>query len=160
FTPGGRVRAGGGLLDRVRLRVFAVAVFARLHRVDRDFGVPVVGGRDQDRVHVLVVEHLAVVAVPLDPARLLCPLEPPAIDVADRDDLDIVLLGPFDEPAQVAAAHAATADDGHADAVIGAEDAARGQGQGPGRGSGDERTARDVIGHVDLGEYGRRREVD
>jgi hypothetical protein len=64
------------LVDRQRQRLLAVDVLARLHGVDADLGVPVVGRADDDGVDVLAVEELAVVLVDvgLPSADVLLPL--------------------------------------------------------------------------------------
>jgi hypothetical protein len=49
------------LLERVRHRLLDVDVLPRFHRVDGDRRVPMVRGRDDDDVDVLVLEELAVV---------------------------------------------------------------------------------------------------
>ena len=48
------------MFDRQRQRLLAIDVFVRLHGLDGDLGVPVVGGGDDDGVHVGVVEDVAV----------------------------------------------------------------------------------------------------
>ena len=65
-----------GLVDRVAHRLFAIDVLARLHRVDRHLGVPVVGGADHDGVDVLAVEEPAVV---LGDLLLVVDIEPAAL---------------------------------------------------------------------------------
>ena len=52
---------GVGLVDGLGHRLFAVDVLAGAGGVDGHLGVPVVGRGDADHVHLLEVEHLAVV---------------------------------------------------------------------------------------------------
>lgn len=51
------------LVDGEGQRLFAVDVFAGLHRLDRQLGVPVVGRDDRHDVDVLAVENAAIIAV-------------------------------------------------------------------------------------------------
>ena len=60
-----RLADHAALVDRQRQRLFAVHVLAGRQRVDGDLDVPVVGRADGDRLHVLAVEHLAVVLIDL-----------------------------------------------------------------------------------------------
>jgi len=129
-------------------------------RVDHQRAVPVVGRADDDGVDVAAVEDLAeiVVHVAGGVARvlglgvglldaLLVAKGPPVVDVADGQDLDVVVL---DEGAHVAASAPADADARDADAVArggaGAESQGVGRGnvrgrQGGGRGSLEESSA-------------------
>ncbi len=50
-------------VDGQRERFFAVDVFSRVHRFDRDLRVPVVGRGDHHRVDVLSIEDLSIVLV-------------------------------------------------------------------------------------------------
>jgi hypothetical protein len=70
-------RDGGGFLD--------VNVLACLAAVDRHDGVPVVGGRDEDSVHVFLVEQPAkiLVARHVAPHGLHPAIEVLVVDVAD-----------------------------------------------------------------------------
>ena len=52
-------------VDRQRQRFFAVDVLAGRQRVDGDLDVPMVGHADDDRLHVLAIEHLVVVLIDL-----------------------------------------------------------------------------------------------
>ena len=65
------------LVDGQRQRLLAVDVLAGPHRLDGDLGVPVIGGRDHDRVDILPVEDLPVVGVAFGGAPL------PLRDVGD-----------------------------------------------------------------------------
>jgi hypothetical protein len=104
-------RVGEGLLD--------VDVLARPARVDGLEGVPVVRRGDEDRVDVLVVEKLAVVARgdglarqfrgPLRPMRL--------VDVADRHNIDVRVRQRGLDQLPAAVAHA---DETDPDAFVGA----------------------------------------
>jgi hypothetical protein len=53
-------------VDRQRQRLFAVDVFAGLHRFDGDLAVPVIGSDDRHHFDIFAVEHLAVVFVNFD----------------------------------------------------------------------------------------------
>ena len=106
----------GLALDHVHAdRLLHVDVGAGLDGRDHRQGVPVVGRGDQHDVEVLLLEHLAVVAVG---ARLLLRRlargdhlgglgQHPLVDVAQRDDLDRRHL---DQAEQVALAVPAAAD--------------------------------------------------
>ena len=97
-------------------RLLHVDVGARLDRLQERQGVPVVGGRDEHQVEVLLREHLPVVAV-----RARCLLrdlaardllggvgEHRAVDVAERHHLD---RRDLDQPEQVGLAIPAGADE-------------------------------------------------
>jgi hypothetical protein len=121
-------------------------VLARLHRSQRDQGVPVVRRRDQHRVDVLLLlEHHPVVLVHhrlrelLDrPATLQRLLGGRAFVEIDQGS-DVVALGHVQ---QVGGPHAVdVADDGHVDGVAGglksrAEHVAWNDGEAGGRGRG------------------------
>ena len=69
LVPSGHVDHPPPLADEQRQRLLDVDVLARGAGQHRHQGVPVVGRRDDDRVHVAVVEQLAEVAVAPDAAR-------------------------------------------------------------------------------------------
>jgi hypothetical protein len=115
------------LLDRERHGLLAIDVLPRVHRVDRHFRVPMVGRGDDHGVDVLPVQQLSVIEVSLAAADLLGRRETALVDVADADHLDVLRLGALDERPQVAAPHAAHADEGHPDALVGAPRPCRGR---------------------------------
>ena len=106
------------LVDRQRQRLLAVDVLARLHGVDADLGVPVVGRADDDGVDVLAVEELAVVLVDVglpfadvlvSLARSACRL----VDVADGEEVAVA-----GGPPGVARALATGADQAEAGPIV------------------------------------------
>ena len=83
------------LVDRQGQRLLAVDVLARLHGVDADLGVPVVGRADDHGVDVLAVEELAVVLVDVglalaDALVVLGLLGVALVDVADGQEVAVV----------------------------------------------------------------------
>ncbi len=113
FTSRGQHGLALGDVDADRL--LHVDVGARLDSGDHRQGVPMVGSRDQHKVEILLLEHLAIVGI--GPRRLLRRLavadkirslgEHVLIDVAQRDDLD---GGDLDQADQIALAIPAAAD--------------------------------------------------
>ena len=100
-----RVAQGATLGDRQRRRLLQVDVLPRLHGVNGDQRVPVIGRADDDRVDVLVRQQLAIVAVGGHPVVLLAGLlrvvivdERPrifdamAVEIAGRHDPRAVVL--------------------------------------------------------------------
>ncbi len=115
--------------DAQRDRLLDIDILARLAGVDGLQGVPVVGCGDDDGVHVLEFEQLAVVLEPLGAGADLLrrEVEVGLVDVADGDDLGVGLL---EEAVEHLVAAVAQADEAEADAVIGAEDAEGREGRG------------------------------
>ena len=122
---------------------FEIDVLALVHGVHGHLAVPVVGGGDDDRVHIALVEEFAVVQVALHVEFAGHHLLAFFVDIAGGDDLaGIVLLAEGVERVGVVAAAAAAADDADVDAVIGADHAApahlaAGFGSNRGRGGGE-----------------------
>ncbi len=125
-----------GFLDRVDQLVrflvgvdhglFQVDVLAVVHGVEGDLAVPVIGGGDDDGIHICLGQQLAVIEVAVDLVKLGAGALALFVDVADGDDVAgaVVLRGVFGElPGHVTAA-AAVADHGDIDAIVGAEDPA------------------------------------
>ena len=118
------------LVDVVAGGLFAVDVLARLAGPDGGKRVPVVGGGDGDRVHILVREKLAhvVVTLGLFPGQLLggglSGFERGLVDVAQRHDTRIRQRG---VALDVIVAASADADDADVEFVIGAEHTAQGK---------------------------------
>ena len=109
----------GPFVDAADHRLLAVDRLARLHGVDRHPGVPVVGHADQDGVHILAAEDVAIIDVGLDPAAEdFLGVSPPAlVQVAGGDQLhagDLEGRLGVDEPDD------AHADGGDPDAIVGA----------------------------------------
>ena len=50
-------------VDRQRQRFFAVHIFAGLHRLDRDFRMPMIGRRHHHGFNIFAIEHLAIIFV-------------------------------------------------------------------------------------------------
>src|SRR5581483_5368027 len=113
------------LLDRFGHRLFAVDILARLHRLNRNRRMPVVGGRDDHDVNVLARDHFAVIeGGELGLALLFGLVQALAVNVADGDDLGRAGAGPdLHRPAHHGAAAPADADATDVDPVIRAEDA-------------------------------------
>ena len=154
---------GAGFRDVVGQRLLAVDVLAGLHREDRDVGVEVVRGGDEDGVdRLLLLQHHPEVLV--DGARVVGGLRavglfdlgpdraPPGLSpvverpqvpllarVGDGDDLAVGLL---EQGPEIAASLAADADDGDVHLV------ARGH---------EPRAAQDVAGEYGRGGDGGRR---
>ena len=123
FDDPDHLRAFG---DAVGDRLLDVDVLARRDGVERHRLVPVIGGADDDRVDLPIVEDLAVVdnlhrSGPGDLRRLQ---QSRLVDVAHRDHL---VAGQLLEEVHQAAGAAARADDSDADSVVGPLRAARGQ---------------------------------
>ena len=79
---------GGPSSDLERERLLDVDVFARVQRVDADGRVPVIGRGDQDGIHLLHLEHLAVIGeVSRVGADLLRLIDLVVADVAKRDNV-------------------------------------------------------------------------
>ena len=104
-------------LDGADHRLLAVDGLARLHRVDRHPGVPVVGHADQHGVDVLAGEDLAIVDIGLDLAAedLLGVRSPALVQVGGGDQLD---AGHLERRLGVDEADDAHADRGDPDAVV------------------------------------------
>ena len=109
-----RVAVDERLGDVLRAGLLAVDVLPRLGGEHRQESVPVGAGRDQHRVDVLAVEHLAEVAVHRAVLRavlrvgdLLHRLAPALLDVGDRGEDHVGLL---EEAAEVVLAAATDAD--------------------------------------------------
>ncbi len=85
------------LVDRQRQRLFAIDIFTGFHRVDRDQRVPMVRRGDERRIDIGAIEELAKILVSgnwftLRVRTLLgTTFTPNAIDIAHRDDFDLVL---------------------------------------------------------------------
>ena len=84
--------------------------------------MPVVGRGDEHGVEVLSLKEPAIVEVAVALADVFRPADAPLIDVRDGEHLDVVGLAALDEAADVAGAHAAAADDGEGNAVVGTRD--------------------------------------
>jgi hypothetical protein len=112
-----------------------VHVLAGAAGVDHLQRVPVVGGGNDDGVHVLAIEELVVVVelIRVRADLLGGEVEVWLIEVADRDDLR-VLVG--EERVEHLVAAIAQADEADADAIVGAEHAAGAQGRHRHRGTG------------------------
>ena len=94
-----------------------IDIFARVHGVDGDLRVPVVGGADDHGVDVRAREHFAVVAAGeylISPA-LFRARQPAFVDVRGGYDLDAILGERGDG---VFGAHAARADQRNLDPVV------------------------------------------
>ena len=146
-------------------RLLDVGVFPRLDRPDAGEEVPVVRGRDRDRIDRLVLEQLPQVLV-VDrflPRRLLDLGDRGGDDVlvrvADRRDLHVRQREPA---AHVDHALAVDADDGDADFVVGADPAARfgrERGQTAGQGRGGEKGLLQEFPATELGHGVARPQV-
>ena len=133
-----------GLFHRVGDGLLEVDVLVLAHRLEGHAGVPVVGGGDDDRVHVGAVQHLPVVERGVALGELGRLVLAPGVDVADRHHLGgqrgigrfalpgagsedrrggLDLATGLHDPAQEVRAATPGADEGHVDAVVGAEDA-------------------------------------
>ena len=127
-------------LEVVRQRLLDVHVLARLARVDGQRDVPVIGRRDQHRVHVLAGEQFLVLlgGERLRVGDLLPLVEVLVPDVADRRDLHV---GQFRERLHEVSAPPAHADEADLQCVVGGEPAGRFDGKARGEGGGQERAA-------------------
>jgi len=100
-------------------------------------GVPVVGRGDHDGVDVRTGQEVAVIVMDIlfgESDVVLGALFPAGVDVADRDNLDVGLLGLSpDKLPDVPESHAADADHADVDAIIGADYARRRGPRGAGR---------------------------
>ena len=76
--------------DRESQRLLAVDVLAGLHRLDRDFGMPMIGRRDDHSFDVLTLQQFAIVGIEPRLAAgefSVSLLRVSSIDVADRDKI-------------------------------------------------------------------------
>src|SRR5262249_39393182 len=98
--------------------LLTIDILASVERVDGDPRMPVVGRGDDHRVDILPRQDLAIVARGEDALAVEFPGagEAAVVEVAYRGQFD---AGNGSGVASVAAAHAAVADGGDADAVIG-----------------------------------------
>ena len=123
----GRLGNRLGLADGQRKWLLAVDVLAGLHGLDRLNGVPVGRGGDHDRVDVGAGEQLAEVAIDRNalvvraealgiglPDQVAADLEPVALDIAERDDLNVLAA---EAALQMPPHHLAHADQADGDPV-------------------------------------------
>ncbi len=109
-------------VDEDRKRLFDVDVLAGGAGHDGEHGVPVIRTRYDDAIDILVLIHLAKVAVALGIGVLqVCQafFQPRLVDIAERDAID--LREGFLEIRDVLFADESEADEADADAIIGAE---------------------------------------
>ena len=104
----------------------AIYMFACLHRVNCDLGVPRIMRGNNDSVDVLALEQLSVIDAEvgiLELRRCLGPVTALVEKVAGCADYDIVLAGLFVDALQMVLADAeADTDDAHRNAIVGAND--------------------------------------
>ena len=114
---------GLALGDVVSDGLFDVNVFAGEHGLDCGKSVPVIGSGDDHSVHVLAIEHRAIVAGALRSGAFFLfdafdgLIGVPVVDIGDRDNLDVGLL---EERVQELISPAAGADQAEPDLVVGA----------------------------------------
>ena len=110
-------RHGPPFAQIVAERFLAVNIFARLHRVDRGDGVPMVWRGDDHAVEILAVKKFAVVVIA---GRVVVGrlgrgdglAQVLLIDIGERDHVNITLA---QDRTHVAVAHAAAADNSQID---------------------------------------------
>ena len=136
-----RVAEEEALSDVLRAGLLAVDVLAGLCGVDARGGVPVGAGGNEDGVDVAAVEELAEVLVHragiiavLLVGHLLDADAPVFLDVADRRELDVVLL---EKAAEVVSAAVADADAAEDDALARRDRAVEAEGGAGDHGGGD-----------------------
>ena len=138
-----RVAEEEALVDVLRAGLLAVDVLPGLRGVDARGGVPVGAGGDEDGVDVAAVEELAevlvhragVVAVLLV-GHLLDADATVFLDIADRRELDVVLL---EEAAEIIGAAVADPDAAEDDALARRDRAVEAEGRAGDHGRGDRR---------------------
>ena len=114
-----------GFLDGQRQRLLAVHVLALAKGFERDQRVPVIGDRDDHRVHVLAGHHFAVVLVAFDVEAVLLHLghgssEVAGVHIADGGEVDVLEAAGFaDEGVRAAGRIRADPDDGHVQLAVG-----------------------------------------
>jgi hypothetical protein len=114
--------------------LFEVDIFAVVHRIQSDLGVPVVGRGDNDRIDIRAAHHFAIIEVPfafeLRGVFALALL----VDIAHRDDLaGVVLIADLLEHRGDMAAASTNADHADIDAIVRSEHAVAAH-LGPARG--------------------------
>ena len=139
-----RLDDDGAFLDLQRQRFLHVHVFARVQSVRGHGRVPVVGNRNQHRVHVLQSQQRAVVGEGPGVGRgLFGAVRLRAVDVAQGHHIGVTRLN---ELPHIAAAAFAAADEAELHPVVSAEN----PGIGKRRGGGDA-TEKGPAGHVGIG---------
>src|SRR5260370_1929092 len=100
-------------------------MLACFHRIDGEFGMPMIGRRDDDSINIFPVEQSAIVEITGPVTDAYGARQPFLIHIADGHNSDVIRLTAPDQALQVAGAHVTHSDYPKIDAVVSPQNTSR-----------------------------------